>query len=124
MDRKYGGKTWRALQWVSEGGGAHKSTLKFSIGKLKKRDQLKGIGVHERIILKWIVNMVGRRGVGCNGFIEGGRGLGVCEDDAGRPVSVTRGNLLSCRGTGSVWRRNVPRSEVRLFGFSLHSFFF
>jgi hypothetical protein len=33
------------------------------VGKLKNRDRLKDIGIHERIILKWIANMMVRRGV-------------------------------------------------------------
>jgi hypothetical protein len=37
-------------------------------------------------------------------------GLGVCEDGTERPVSVTRGNLLTCRGTGNASRRNSPWS--------------
>jgi hypothetical protein len=40
-----------------------RSALKYSVGELKKRDYLKDIGVHERIVLKWIVNMMGRRDV-------------------------------------------------------------
>jgi hypothetical protein len=47
--------------WEAPRLGALRSALKFSVGKLKKRDLLKGI--HERMILKWIVNMMGRRGV-------------------------------------------------------------
>jgi len=43
--------------------GAMRSALKFSVGKLKKRDHLKDIDAHETIILKWIVNIMVRHGV-------------------------------------------------------------
>ena len=59
------GTTWEMCYFVWEAPrfGAMRSALKFSVGKLKKRDHSKDIGVHVRMILKWIVNMMRRCGV-------------------------------------------------------------
>ena len=55
------GTTWEMCYVVWEatrlGGGAMISAWKFSVETPKKRDHLKDVGVHERMVLKLIVNI-------------------------------------------------------------------
>ena len=37
--------------------------MQYLFGNLKERDHLEGVGLHGRIILKWILNNFGGRGI-------------------------------------------------------------